>query len=374
METFKPIFSTRGRAALLATACLVVPLTAGEPIGGASLAEREQSRRNSSIEEAQELLRKGDEAYQAGRYAEAVEAYAGAREMIPDAPVSAELRLAATERYAQAAVEQARLLSRKGDVAGAKDAVDKVLREGVAPNNPGALAFRAQLDDPIRTNPALTAEHAKDVDEVRRTLYTAEGAFNLGKFDEAKKHYEDVLRIDPTNSAARRGMERVAAAKSGYHQAAYDQTRAEMLSQVEAAWEHQITAPDLGDGPEDPGMATAGLGKVSVAAKLDRIIIPKIALDQATLDEAHRFPPHAAAAKADMAETDPAQGRQFHRQPRPVGFRNRQTHPQPEVRPQTVTGPALHGSSNTSRTSPRPHSPRMIFRSSSPRRAPPRMS
>ena len=54
------------------------------------------------------LLRKGDEAYQAGRYAEAVEAYAGAREMIPDAPVSAELRRAATERYAQASVEQAR--------------------------------------------------------------------------------------------------------------------------------------------------------------------------------------------------------------------------------------------------------------------------
>jgi general secretion pathway protein D len=289
METFKPILPSRGRAALLATACLVFPLTAGEPFGGNSLAERERSRRSASIEESHELLRKGDEAYKAGRYSEAVEAYAGARDLIPDAPVSAELRRAATERYAQASVEHARVLSRKGDVAGAKAAVDKVLLAGVAPNDPGALAFRAQLDDPIRTNPALTADHARDVDEVRRKLYTAEGSFLLGKFDEAKSTYEQVLRIDPTNSAARRGMEQVAAAKSGYQKAAYDHTRAEMLSQVDAAWETQIGAPELGVGPEDPGGLPMDFGKMTISAKLDNIIIPKIALDDVSLGEAIDF-------------------------------------------------------------------------------------
>jgi general secretion pathway protein D len=246
-------------------------------------------RRSASIEESHELLRKGDEAYRAGRYSEAVEAYAGARDLIPDAPVSAELRQAATERYAQASVEHARVLSRQGDVAGAKAAVDKVLLAGVAPNDPGALAMRAQLDDPIRTNPALTADHARDVDEVRRKLYTAEGAFLLGKFDEAKATYEQVLRIDPTNSAARRGMEQVAAAKSGSHRAAYDHTRAEMLSQVDAAWETRISAPDLGLGPEDPGGAPMDFGKMTISTKLDRIIIPKIALDDVTLGEAIDF-------------------------------------------------------------------------------------
>jgi general secretion pathway protein D len=289
METFKPFFWIGGHAAWLAGAWLVMPLCAGEPAGGMAAADREWSRRSASVEEAKMLLTKGDEAYQAGRYAEAVEAYSGARELLPDAPVSAELRAAATERYAQASVEQARMLSRKGDVAAARETVDKVLREGVAPNDPGALAFRAQLDDPIRTNPALTAEHAKDVDEVRKTLYTAEGAYNLGKFDQAKAEYEKVLRIDPTNTAARRGMERVAATKSGYHQAAYDHTRAEMLSQVDAAWETQISAPELGAGPEDPGGPAAPLGEVTVATRIKRIIVPKIALDQATLEEAVEF-------------------------------------------------------------------------------------
>ena len=253
METFKPIKSFCGRAALLATACLIVPLLASEPRKDPHLAESELSRRSAAIDEAQELLRKGDEAYTAGNYAQAVEAYAGARDLIPNAPISAELRTAATERYAQASVEQARVLSRNGDVAGAKAVVDKVLLKSVAPDNPGALAMQGQLDDPIRTNPALNAKYTKDVDSVRRLIYTAEGACNLGDFNKARSTYEDVLRIDPTNSAARRGMEQVAVAKSDYQKSAYDHSRAEMLGQVDSQWELQVpqqaVEPSLADSP-----------------------------------------------------------------------------------------------------------------------------
>jgi len=297
METLKPHFSSRSRAVLLVTACLVGSLTAGDPAG------RVAAHRAAALEEAQELLLKGDQAYQGERYAQAMEAYAGAREIMPDAPRSAALRAATTERYAQAAVAQARVLSRNGDVAGAKAAVDQVLTPDVAPDDPTALAMRAQLDDPIRTNPALTAEHAKHVDAVRRLLYSAEGAYHLGKWDEAKQHYQAVLRMDPTNTAARRAMEQLAAAKGGYHQAAYDQTRAEMLDQVAASWELQV--PALGAGPADPGGAPGALGKITLAAKLDRIIIPKIALEQASLDDALDFL-RVKAAENDTQEPDPA--------------------------------------------------------------------
>ena len=290
MEIFKPKLRIGSLLAWLAGMWLAIPLTAGEPLSGAGAAADEASRRGAAVEEARMLLEKGDQAYQAGRYQEAVEAYAGARELIPDAPVTAELRMAATERYAQASVEHARVLSKKGDVAAARAAVDKVLRENVAPNDPGALAFRAQLDDPIRTNPALTAEHARDIDEVRRHLYTAEGAYNLGKFDQAKTEYENVLRIDPANQAARRGMERLAGARSAYSQAAYDHTRAELLSQVDAAWEIPISAPELGAGPEDPGGAPASFfSEATVATRIKRMMVPRIALDQASLEEAVDF-------------------------------------------------------------------------------------
>ena len=304
METLKPNTYFLGRAALLATACLMIPSLGGEA-RSSNLAANETSRRSAAVDEAQELLRKGDEAYTAGRYSDAAEAYTGARELIPNAPVSAELRSAATERYAQASVEHARVLSRNGDVAAAKAAVDKVLAQSVAPNHPGALAFRAQLDDPIRTNPALTKEHANDVDSVRRLLYTAEGAFNLGKLDQAQSTYQDVLRIDPTNSAARRGMEQVATAKSGYQKSAYDHTRAEMLSQVDSQWELQVPAPDLEPSLTDPGAVDSEANFVSVKNKLDRIIIPKIALDQSSLDEALDFL-RLRASENDTLELDPA--------------------------------------------------------------------
>lgn len=305
METFKPIKPFRGRFALLATACLIAQLKGGEPRGGASLADNEVSRRSIAVEEAQMLLVKGDEAYTSGRYSDAVEAYSGARELIPDAPITAELRIAATERYAQASVEHARILSRKGDVAGAKAAVDKVLAPSVAPENPGALNFRAQLDDPIRTNPALTAEHAKDIDTVRRGLYTAQGAYDLGKFDQSKSEYEKVLQTDATNTAARRGLEKVAAAKSDYQKSAYDHTRAEMLSQVDKQWELQPAAPELDATLTDPGGGLIGGDVISVQNKIDRIIIPKIALDQSTLDEALDFI-RVRAAENDTLELDPS--------------------------------------------------------------------
>lgn len=305
MEIHPAILSNRRRAILLAiSACLIGPMAINGRCAAEDLAGTELSRRSSAIQEAQELLLKGDEAYLAGRFDQAIEAFAGAREMIPMAPVSDELRAAATQRYAQASVEQARLLSRNGNIAAAKATLDKVLLDGVAPKDPGALAMRAQLDDPIRTNPALTPEHAKDVDQVRRLLYMAEGAFNLGKFDESNSHYREVLRIDPTNTAARRGMERLSSAKSGYRKAASDHARAEILSQVDAAWESQIPPPDLGRSPEDPGgVPDSTLGEMTVAAKLDQIIIDKITLDQATLGEAIDFL-RARTRTTNLAGTD----------------------------------------------------------------------
>jgi general secretion pathway protein D len=305
MEIFKPVHFFQKSVALFGSVLLILPLVGGEVGSGPGLADRELSRRSGAMDEAQELLRKGDEAYTSGRYEDALTAYLGARDLIPDAPISAELRAAATSRYAQASVEHARFLSRKGDVAEAKAVVDRVLAPTVAPNDPGAVNFRAQLDDPIRTNPALTAEYAKDVDSVRRTLYTAEGAYNLGKFDEAKSQYEAALRIDPTNTAARRGLESVAVAKSKYQKSAYDQTRAEMLSQVDGAWELQPEAGEIDPALTSPGFIGAEGETVSVKNKLTRIIIPKISLDQVSLDEAVDFL-RIRANENDTLELDPA--------------------------------------------------------------------
>ena len=108
----------------------------------------------------------------------------------------------------------------------------------------GAIADAPE--DPVRSKPALAEDGAGVVDEVRGKLHLAEGNHDLGKFDDAQKTYEEVLRIDPNNEAARREMEKVLGAKSDHDRAAYDQTRAELLTEEEAlSPEKQQMALDL---------------------------------------------------------------------------------------------------------------------------------
>jgi general secretion pathway protein D len=123
------------------------------------------------------------------------------------------------------------------------------------------------------------------VDAVRRLLYTAEGDYNLGNFNEANARYEEVLRIDPTNTAARRGMEKLTTAQGDYFKSAYDQTRAKMLAEVDSQWEDQIP-PFLAPIEVDPSAGSTDSDLVALKNKLERIIIPNFALDQASLADA----------------------------------------------------------------------------------------
>lgn len=281
-------------AALAAAAVSSVP--AATPGG-------EAARRQQAALEAQELLQHGDRAYQGGDYAQAVEAYRGALDGLPDAPATAQWRAAALDRLVIAAIERARAQSRDGDLAGAKATLDAVLADEVAPEDARARRARADLDDPLRSNPALTAQHGRDVDEVRRFLYTAEGAFQLGDFDKSTDFYQKVLRIDPTNTAARRGLEKVAAARSDYARSAYDHTRAEMLGQVDREWELAVPAP----AERVPRLAPGGPEQLRVAieSKLDRIIFPLIDMEDASLTEAVDFL-RGQSQQLDILELDPA--------------------------------------------------------------------
>jgi general secretion pathway protein D len=287
-DRFNSAVVTRARLLALAplTGLLLWPAaTAQQP---SALAQAEMQRRAANASEARVLLEKGDEAYEAGRWADAITAYTGARELLPDAPATAALRDAATERLVQASVEQARRQRRLGDVKGAGETVDRVLDESVAPDDGLALEMRAQLEDPIRTNPASTLEHAGDVEEVRLLLYKAQGFENLGVFDKASVVYEEVLRVDPTNKAARRGMEVIARNRSDYARAAFDEARASMLSQVDAAWELPLSRGKESFGDLTPGGET-GTGRMLMSSKLERIVVPIIDFDGVNIREALDF-------------------------------------------------------------------------------------
>lgn len=300
--------SSRTAVALMAAAStlpvVITVANAGEGgYGYSSLAQREMIRRQNDVIEGDRLLAEGREAYAKGDFQQAVDKYSQALQKVPDAPMFADRRQSYAAHLSDASVALSMQHRKVGKYAEARTLLENVL--AVDPQNAIAKRELGYLDDPIRTNPALTYEHTQNVDKVRRTLYTAEGNFNLGKFDDAKREYENVLRLDPYNSAARRGMERIAAAKSDYYRAAYDHTRAELLSQVDAAWELSVPAeaPTLPTGPA--AGSDIGSGVAYITEKLRRIVIPRIDFEDTTVEEAIDFL-RLRSAELDTLELDPA--------------------------------------------------------------------
>ena len=316
-----PMYRTSRAAIALMAVAAAMPVTitvakAGESTGSSrysSLAEREMIRRQQAVTEADRLLSEGRTAYEKGDYQQAVDKFGEARNTLPDAPMLADRRAAITEHLVNANVALAQKIRRQGGKDPAKggkgtyDDARALLEDALAADPNNALAKRelAYLDDPIRTNPALDYAHTKNVDEVRRTLYTAEGAYNLGKYDQAKREYEKVLRLDPYNTAARRGLESLAASKSAYYRAAYDHTRAELLMEVDKAWELAVPAEGPVGNIIDSDLPAVSSGVAYINEKLRRIIIPNIAFEDITVEEAVDFL-RLRAAELDVLETDPA--------------------------------------------------------------------
>ncbi len=251
------------------------------------VAQQEITKRSESVVLAQELLLNGDAHYNKGEYKEAVSDYSQAFALIPVGGLSKELKGAASERYAQAAVEYCKSISRFGQYDEARQVLNSVLRPGVAKGHAGATQMLAKLDDPIRTNPALSAQLSRDAESAGQWLRKAEGYFNLGKFDDAVLAYEEVLHLDPYNKAARRGMERIAGAKSEYAGAAYDQTRSEAMMQVDSQWELKVNPRVESLRTSDALNEDEDRVQEVYANKLRQILVPIVDLQDVSIGEAY---------------------------------------------------------------------------------------
>ncbi|MBK1831486.1 hypothetical protein JIN77_12165 [Verrucomicrobiaceae bacterium R5-34] len=276
---------TRAGLACVLGACspqILPPLAAQE-----SVVQQEMNRRAENSRQAYDLLKTGDAAYQKQDYEAAVKDYSRAFDLLPKAARTEEIRVIAAERYATSATERARKLAKTGDYAAARTLLDTVLKPEIAPTHMGALKLRQQIDDPIRYNHALTPEHVQDVVKVGRNLREAEGFFQLGQYDRALTIYKSVLRTDPYNKAARRGMERVVTAKTDYFRAANDHTRAELLSQVDQAWETYVAPSDSTPDPIEFNQPS-DLAP-DTRDRLAGIVVDVVDLDNVSVEEALDF-------------------------------------------------------------------------------------
>src|SRR5438477_8469995 len=118
----------------------------------------------------------------------------------------------------------------------------------------------------------------------------------------AMKRYDQVLNLDPYNTAARKGQERIDLTKYQYGVQAYNETRGRAMWQVEHGWEQPVRQYGKGIGPIENAVARDASNTARIRNKLDSIIIPRIEFRDASIREAIDFVRQQAAANDPTTE------------------------------------------------------------------------
>src|SRR5437764_192573 len=116
------------------------------------------------------------------------------------------------------------------------------------------------------------------------------------------KRYEQLLNLDPYNTAARKGQERIDLTKYQYGVQAYNETRGRAMWQVEHGWEQPVRQYGTGIGPIENAVARDASNTARIRNKLDSIIIPRIEFRDASIREAIDFVRQQAAANDPSPE------------------------------------------------------------------------
>lgn len=291
----------RSRLALPLSCALLVSVSpqilVSQTVSG--LANREIMRRYARIEDAKMAIARGDNSFREANYEDALSSYQAAVQTIPNAPYTAEWLQYAELKYADCAVVVAKERAKVGKYDEARQLLDGAVAK--FPDHKPAKALLRQLDDPDRWPPALTSSHVDNVKKVEKGLILGNSSVELGNYDQAITQYQDVLRVDPYNSAARRGMENAERQRGRYLDAAYDQQRARMLNQVTEMWEEKVPLKVTPMGVPTVNTRSAG---AYLTQKMDTIIFPTVAFENATIEEAIEYL-RLKSKDLDTEEPDP---------------------------------------------------------------------
>lgn len=273
-------------AAIAATASqFPQPTQAGEGYGSVSgVAEREIARRQERAMQAEEAIRAGDEAYSKEQYEEATAHYKRALDYLPDAVTTADQRSDAFEKFSKASIKLAEQRISEGRYQDAQAVLAVVLQYN--PYDEDAQQILDRLAEPDYYNKTIGPKFIASVEEVKKYLVEADGFYDSGRYDLAFKRYEQVLSIDPTNVAARRGQEKIHKVRSEYADEAYNEARSRAIWQVSKAWESPVKKYGTGASVVISGPETGPQGTTYITGKLNRIIFPRIEFKDATIREA----------------------------------------------------------------------------------------
>jgi general secretion pathway protein D len=265
-----------------------------------NIADREVQRRQAAIPDGEAALARGKTAMKAKNYSVAYQEFKSAVGSLPDAVVSGKSHDEAAEGACKSAVVLAEARIAQGDYAGAEAILSEVLNR-YDPNCRQAQELFAHLRQPGYFNKTLDPAFINKVEEVKRLLAEADGYYQSGQYDKAMKSYDRVLALDPYNTAARRGQEKIDNTKYQYGEGAYNETRARQLWKVEEAWQEPVRKYGaVGPAADNKGRGGEIRGTAQMTNKLNSIIIPHIEFRDTTIREAIDF------LREQAAENDPS--------------------------------------------------------------------
>ena len=289
MKFFAPVVPCRSLFLMLALACLGAQAPAIAQ-NLETISDREIVRRQENLLVGEKLVAAGDKAAGEKDYETAYTNYLDALDAIPAGPSPGSLRARVLSKFTKTALLYAEKLIADGRYSDAERVAKTVLLPEYDPSNRAAVRLLSNLEQPDYYNKTVTPQFAADREEVTKLLYEADGFFQAGRFDLAIKRYEQVLNIDRYNIAARKGMEQVNLQKSRYYGSAYNETRSRLLWMVDQSWERPVQRFQGGRSTTSEAQARLGIrGTEATMAKLNRIIIPRIDLRDATVREAVEF-------------------------------------------------------------------------------------
>jgi general secretion pathway protein D len=267
------------------------PGSASASISGVEAqAELEIAKRLQLAEDyAPQAMQRGSVALMERDYETAYTQYKAAVDALPDAPNVRDLRAVALDGFSKSVMGLAESRIEEGRWQDAQETVSVLLEPQYNPNYKPAQRLLARLESPDYFNKTVTPGFVARVEEVKTLLNEGQGLYDSARFDEAIAKYEAVLRVDRYNVAARRGMEQVNVAKMRVADAAYNDTRASMITQVDKAWETPVRRADLGPAAVIEQPVLVSRGTQSINRKLDEIIVPRINFTDATVREAIEY-------------------------------------------------------------------------------------
>jgi type II secretory pathway component GspD/PulD (secretin)/tetratricopeptide (TPR) repeat protein len=254
-----------------------------------SVAEREVQRRQAGISQGEAALARGQAAMRAKDYGAAHEEFRTAVMYLPDAVVSGKAHDEAVEGFCKSGVVLAEARIAEGKYADAEAILSEILSDRYAPNCRAAQELYAHLRQPGYFNKTMSPTFIEKVEQVKQLLTEADGFYQSGRYDLAMKRYDQVLALDPYNTAARRGQEKINNTKYKYGEEAYNETRSRQLWQVEKGWEQPVRRYGQTVEPAVIGTRRTLGGTAQISNKLTTIIIPRIEFRDATLREAIDF-------------------------------------------------------------------------------------